>query len=57
MPDTTFSTDSGDADGTHRGSDFIDEVIKVVDAIIAGKGVRNVYQPSDSEESGPGDWH
>ena len=57
MPDTTFSTDSGDADGTHGGSDFIDEVIKVVDAIIAGKGWSNVHQPPGSEEPGPDVWH
>ena len=57
MPDTTFSIDSGDGDGTHEGSDYIDEAIKVVDAIIAGKSGSNVHQPSGSEEPGPGVWH
>ena len=57
MPDTTFSIDSGDGDGTHEGSDYIDEAIKVVDAIIAGKSGSNVHQPPGSEEPGPGDWH
>ena len=57
MPDTPFSIDSGDGDGTHEGSDYIDEAIKVVDAIIAGKGGSNVHQPPGSEEPGPGVLH
>ena len=57
MPDTTFSTDSADGDGTHEGSDYIDEATKVVDVFIAGKGGSNVYQPPGSEEPGPGVWH
>ena len=57
MPDTTFSTDSVDGEGTHAGSDFIDEATKVVDAIIAGNGGSNVHQPPGSKEPGPGVWH
>ena len=57
MPDTTFSTDLGDADGTRGGSDFIDEATKVVDAIIAGNGGSSVHQPPGLEEPGPGVWH
>ena len=57
MPDTTFPTDLGDADGTRGGSDFIDEATKVVDAIIAGNGGSSVHQPPGSEEPGTGVWH
>ncbi len=57
MPDTTFSTDSVDGEGTHEGCDYIDEAIKAVGAIIAGKGGRNVHQSPGSEEPGPGVLH
>ena len=54
---TWIKKNLGDGDGTHEGSDYIDEVFRVVGAIIAGKVGSNVNQPPGSEEPGPGVWY
>ena len=49
----------GDGDGEHEGSDYVDEVIKVI-TIVAGSGGGNggnVHQPPGEENPGPNVWY
>ena len=46
-----------DGDGMHEGSDYIDEAIKVVRAIVVGKGVSSVHQHPGIENPGPVIWY
>ena len=47
----------GDGDGTHTGGDYVDEGIKILGAIIVGKGGSKVHQAPGSDDPGPGVWH
>ena len=47
----------GDGGRTHEDSDYVDEAIKVVGAMIAGQGCSNVHQPPGSENPASGVWY